>query len=89
MLENFYLPFEEKFSVNDVKKITTEKLNNVAETPNLIIKTIDKEYILKNEASSYFVKNNTIYGKGKCRLINIKDRFESIIEANLNKAEEI
>jgi hypothetical protein len=47
LLENFYQPFEEKFSVNDVKNITTDKLNNVSETPNLIIKTMDKKYIQK------------------------------------------
>lgn len=85
--DNVFEPFEGKISINDVEKIETDKMNNASDTTNLIVKTKDKEYVFKFEENSYSVRNDTIYGKGNCRIINVDDQFEGAI--NVNDAEEI
>ena len=87
LLKNDYLPFEGKISINDVEKIETDRMNNTSDTSNLIVKTKEKEFVFKSEASFYSVKEDTIYGKGKYRFRNVDDQFEGTI--NINDAEEI
>jgi len=87
LLKNDYLLFEGKISINDVEKIETDKMNNASDTTNLIVKTKEKEFVFKSEASFYSVKEDTIYGKGKYRFRNVDDQFEGTI--NINDAEEI
>jgi len=87
LLKNDYLPFEGRISINDVKKIETDRMNNTSDTSNLRVKTEDKEFIFKSEERSYSVKNDTIYGKGKYRFRNVDDQFEGAV--NINDAEEI
>jgi hypothetical protein len=77
-----YEPFEGRISVNDVEKIETDKMNNASDTSNLILKTKDKEFIFKFDESSYSVKNDTIYGKGKYRFRNVDDQFEDVVSTN-------
>jgi len=87
LLKNDYLPFEGRISINDVEKIETDRMNNTSDTSNLIVKTKEKEFVFKSEASFYSVKEDTIYGKGKYRFRNVDDQFEGTI--NINDAEEI
>jgi hypothetical protein len=87
--ENDFKTFEGSIGVKEVEKITTENFNTASEKPNLIVKTKDKEYVFKFDDSTYSVRNDTIYGKGKCRLINVDYRFEGLIDVSLNDAEEI
>jgi len=51
-------------------------MNNASDTSNLIVKTKDKEFIFKFDESSYSVRNDTIYGKGKYILKeNVEESF--------------
>ena len=87
LLKNDYLPFEGKISINDVEKIETDRMNSASDTSNLIVKTKEKEFVFKSEASFYSVKEDTIYGKGKYRFRNVDDQFEGAV--NINDVEEI
>ena len=75
--------------IKDVDEIKTDSYKSTSDTANLIVLTIEREYIFKFDESTYSVRNDTIYGKGKCRLINIDNRFEGMIDISLNDAEEI
>jgi hypothetical protein len=87
--ENNFEPFEGKIFIKDVDEIKTDSYKSTSDTANLIVLTIEREYIFKFDESTYSVRNDTIYGKGKCRLINIDNRFEGMIDISLNDAEEI
>lgn len=87
--ENNFEPFEGKIFIKDVDEIKTDSYKSTSDTANLIVLTSEKEYIFKFDESTYSVRNDTIYGKGKCRLINVDNRFEGIIDVSLNDAEEI
>ena len=80
LLENFYQPFEGKISINDVEKFETVKMYAPLDTGNVFLKTKEKEYVFKYEKNFYSVQNDTIYGKGKFRLINnVEEPFDSCL----------
>ncbi len=87
--ENNFEPFEGKIFVKDVDEIKTDSYKSTSDTANLIVLTNEKEYIFKFDENTYSVRNDTIYGKGKCRLINVDKQFEGMIDVSLNDAEEI
>jgi len=87
--ENNFEPFEGKIFIKDVDEIKTDSYKSTSDTANLIVLTSEKEYIFNFDESTYSVKNDTIYGKGKCRFRNVSDRFEGIIGVSLYDAEEI
>jgi len=80
--------FDGTISISDVEDIHTSKSGNI-----LIVTTKDKEFIFKNEESSYSVRNDTIYGKGKYRLkgeyIPTYDKNQFQVNISLNDVEEI
>jgi len=78
-------PFEGQFSVKDVESIKLNKMGKISENPEVFITTKEREYILKSERSSYWIDNDTIYGKGQSRLI--AGQFDGDI--GINDAEEI
>lgn len=83
LIENVFEPFEGKISLNAVEEIELDEFYNTTEIPVLIIKTNEKEFIFKSEESSYSVRNDTIYGKGKSRLRNDNQQhFEVAISIN-------
>lgn len=82
LIENVFEPFEGKISLNAVEEIELDEFYNTTEIPVLIIKTNEREYFFKSEESSYSVRNDTIYGKGKSRLRNVKQQFEGAISIN-------
>jgi len=85
--KNNFKTFEGSISVKEVEKITTENYQNLSETPHLIVLTKDKEYVFKFEDSSYSIRKDTIYGKGKYKFRNVDDQFEGAV--SINDAEEI
>ena len=85
LLVNPYVPFEGTISINDVEKIEMDKITS--DTTDLVVKTREKEFIFKNDESTYSIKNDTIYGKGKYKFRNVDDQFEGAV--NINDAEEI
>lgn len=82
LIENVFEPFEGKISLNAVEEIELDEFYNTTEIPVLIIKTNEREYFFKSEESSYSVRNDTIYGKGKSRLRNDNQQFEVAISIN-------
>ena len=82
LIENVFEPFEGKISLNAVEEIELDEVNNSTEIPVLIVKTNEREFFFKSEESSYSVRNDTIYGKGKSRLRNVKQQFEGAISIN-------
>lgn len=82
LLNNPFKSFKGTISINDVEDIQINRSNNDSYTPELLITTKDKEYIFKSEISSYLVKNDTIYGKGKYILRYFDDEFEGPIDFN-------
>jgi hypothetical protein len=80
--------FDGTISISDVEDIQTSESGNI-----LIVTTMDKEFIFKNEESSYSVRNDTIYGKGKYRLkgeyIPAYDKNQFQVNISLNDVEEI
>ena len=82
LIENVFEPFEGKISLNAVEEIELDEFNNPTEIPVLIVKTNEREFFFKSEESSYSVRNDTIYGKGKSRLRNVKQQFEVAISIN-------
>ena len=82
LIENVFEPFEGKISLNAVEEIELDEFYNSTEIPVLIVKTNEREYFFKSEESSYSVRNDTIYGKGKSRLRNVKQQFEVAISIN-------
>ena len=89
LLKNPFKPFEGKISVNDVEDIQMNKSDNNSETSELLVKTKDREFIFKSEISNYSVKNDTIYGNGKCRWRKVNNSLESDVAININNVEEI
>ncbi|HEY6626665.1 MAG TPA: hypothetical protein VIZ21_06905 [Ignavibacteriaceae bacterium] len=87
--ENNFKPFEGKIYIKDVDEIKTDSYKSTSDTANLIVLTSEKEYIFKFDENTYSVSNDTIYGKGKCRLINVDNQFEGMIDVSLNDTEEI
>lgn len=82
VIENVFEPFEGKISLNAVEEIELDEFYNSTEIPVLIVKTNEREFFFKSEESSYSVRNDTIYGKGKSRLRNVKQQFEGAISIN-------
>ena len=82
LIENVFEPFEGKISLNAVEEIELDEFYNTSEIPVLIVKTNEREFFFKSEESSYSVRNDTIYGKGKSRLRNVKQQFEGAISMN-------
>jgi len=83
LIENVFEPFEGKISVNAVEEIELDEFYNTTEIPVLIVKTNEREFFFKSEESSYSVRNDTIYGKGKSRLRNDNQQhFEVAISIN-------
>ena len=82
ILNNPFKPFKGTISINDVQDIQINRFDNDSSIPELLITTKDKEYIFKSEISSYSVKNDTIYGKGKYRLRYFDGEFEGTIDFN-------
>ena len=89
LLNNPYNPFKGTISVMDVEDIQMNKSDNNSETSELLVKTKDREFIFKSELSSYSVKNDTIYGNGKCRWRKVNNSLESDVAININNVEEI
>ncbi|MBE0538747.1 MAG: hypothetical protein IH620_03470 [Ignavibacterium sp.] len=87
LLNNPYKPFNGTISLNVVEDIQMIISDNYSDTPELLITTKDIEYIFKSEASSYSVKNDTIYGKGIYKLRYSDYDFEGPV--NFNEAEYI
>ena len=75
--ENNFKPFEGKIFIKDVDEIKTDSYKSTSDTANLIVLTSDMEYIFKFDENTYSVRNDTIYGKGKCRLRNADNQFEA------------
>lgn len=83
LIENVFEPFEGKISLNAVEEIELDEFYNTTEIPVLIVKTNEREFFFKSEESSYSVRNDTIYGKGKSRLRNDNQQhFEVAISIN-------
>jgi hypothetical protein len=77
-----YEPFEGTISIYDVEDLQIDKSANT-----WIIKTKDREFIFKNEEVSHSIKNDTIYGIGKYRLLKSVDQFEGAV--TINESEKI
>ena len=78
LLKNDYLPFEGRISAYDVENVEIDKMNNLKDTSNVTVWTKEKEFIFKYEKSCYSIKNDSIYAKGKYRLINnVVEPFDS------------
>ena len=81
LLKNYYQPFEGKISVYDVENVEIAKMNNLKDTASVTVWTIEKEFVFKYEKSCYSIKNDTIYAKGKYRLINsVEESFDGNID---------
>ena len=87
LLENPFKPFVGTISTKNVYDMQMNNSDNNSEITELIIKTMDKEFIFNYELSSYSVRNDTIYGKGKYRPRYDKNQFQGNI--SLNDVEEI
>jgi hypothetical protein len=81
-INNHLEPYDGIRSIHDVEDIQTTKSGNI-----LIVKTKDREFVFKNELSSYSIRNDTIYGKGQSRFRYNKNQFQGNI--SLNDVEEI
>ncbi len=81
LLKNYYQPFEGKISVYDVENVEIAKMNNLKDTASVTVWTKEKEFVFKYEKSCYSIKNDTIYAKGKYRLINnVEEPFDGNID---------
>ena len=81
-INNHLEPYDGIISIHDVEDIQTTKSGNI-----LIVKTKDREFVFKNELSSYSIRKDTIYGKGQSRFRYNKNQFQGNI--SLNDVEEI
>ena len=81
LLKNDYLPFEGRISAYDVENVEIDKMNNLKDTANVTVWTKEKEFVFKYEKSCYSIKNDSIYAKGKYRLINnVVEPFDSSLD---------
>ena len=64
-----------------LKVLEQREINNLSDTMNVFVKTTEAEFVFKYEKNCYSIKNDSIDGKGKYRLINnVEEPFEGNIQ---------